>query len=51
MVSEQVWLSGLRQRDNYDYSSVSSKSKLANSSFVSGFTAEIYLNQGTFYNH
>jgi len=50
LISEQLWVSGLRLRDNHSYSVVSSNSNLLNSSFISGFTDIIYENEGNFLN-
>jgi len=50
IVSEQVWLNGLRQTENDDYMLVSKMGNLTNTNFISGFSEAIYENEGTFFN-
>ena len=50
IVSEQVWLNGLRQAKDSDYILVSKMGNLTNVNFVSGFSETIYKNEGTFFN-
>ena len=50
IVSEQLWLSGLRQKENTEYFTVNAQSRLISSTFKSGFSDTIYNNEGDFLN-
>jgi hypothetical protein len=50
IVSDQLWLSGLRLKENAEYFTVNAESRLISSTFKSGFKESIYNNEGNFLN-
>lgn len=50
IVSDQLWLSGLRLKENAEYFTVNAESRLISSTFKSGFKESIYSNEGDFLN-